>query len=304
MDIKAFLGTLVPTFTRQRITDDIWGTRDILKEATLPIFDTYADFIGKEKFKSDYAMALEERFEKNYDGKYSGNMIIAIKKVLDKTEDDLNALDRMVAKYFADDVLKSAMSVMRVNILQYLDCIHYAVNYSRKLLLAVVAAEFSYYKTKSSGQDTPLGLLPGEIDEINNGLANFCACLNVIDLSSNKIEEIIESLPEVTINDKNAGIVMSTISSSETDPLKMGFIPVSFNPIYHIRIKIAEWQVRRYEAAVAEKQMLEFRLQQLKLMRDGGKENAKLDKSIEIEEKRLADLRYKIVRLEEEYGVS
>lgn len=303
MDIKKFLGTLVPSFTRQRIIEDIGFIRESLVDNTLPIFDSYSSFIGKNKLKSDYYKHIEERFDSNYKESYKGNIINEVYKILEKINGDLVVVERLSAKYYGDDVLKDAMSILRVNILQYLECINYIVKFSRTLLISMVAHEVQYFRQTESGSPVELEMLQGDVDYVENGLANFCACLNVVNYSGGKLEETLTNLPEVTISERSAGNVMATLSQSDTDPLKMNFIPVVLNPIYHVRIKVAEWQVRRFEASVEERNLLQFRLQQLKIL-SAGKDNASLDREITETQKRLDKLNYKIVRLEEEYGVS
>lgn len=85
------------------------------------------------------------------------------------------------------------------------------------------------------------------------------------------------------------------------DPYHFGLIPIKMNPIYHIRMAIAEWQVARYNAAIEEKRALEYRLLALKASSDG-KKDAKLEEAIEYSEARLAKLNYKLATMEEDYA--
>ena len=73
------------------------------------------------------------------------------------------------------------------------------------------------------------------------------------------------------------------------------------NPIYHIRIRIAEWQAAKYQEAKEERSMVELRLLSLKELKSG-KDNARLEQQIEYNQERLSKLTAKIGRMEENYA--
>ncbi|MOA51277.1 hypothetical protein D3C78_1744100 [compost metagenome] len=92
--------------------------------------------------------------------------------------------------------------------------------------------------------------------------------------------------------------VEATVGATKTDPFHFGIIPVRLNPIYYVRMAIAEWQVNRYKAAVEEKRALEYRLLVLK---DGSKD-AKIEQEIVYTEGRLQKLNKKLNDMEEGFN--
>ena len=107
----------------------------------------------------------------------------------------------------------------------------------------------------------------------------------------------------MTVNADSIANTNSIIGANRTDPFQFGLIPIVLNPIYHVRMAIADWQVTRYKAAQEEKRMLEFKLLKLKLAQTG-KKDARLDEQIEYTAGRLDKLNYKLKTMEEQYGTA
>ena len=93
---------------------------------------------------------------------------------------------------------------------------------------------------------------------------------------------------------------MAVVGADKLDPLNLRFNNVVFNPIYHIRIAITNWQHARDEQAKAEAEAIELHLMYLKEQREGKGLNGKLRKQIEYYEGRLNKLRKRLSDLENE----
>jgi hypothetical protein len=118
---------------------------------------------------------------------------------------------------------------------------------------------------------------------------------------TDKIKAEFEEIPDITVTAAGDRTVQSTLGVSKLDPFRHGFVPLAMNPIYHIRMKVADYQHYRYERAKAEKDALELRKLRLERLQHG-KQDAALDKQIEYTQKRIDDLTLQIRKVEEQYA--
>jgi hypothetical protein len=84
--------------------------------------------------------------------------------------------------------------------------------------------------------------------------------------------------------------------------MRFGFINHRYNPIYHVRLAIAEWQAAKYHEAVEEQKSLELRLMHLKKQRSG-QQDAALEKMIDVQEKRMLVITNEIIEMERDAGM-
>lgn len=293
MEIKKYLDSMLPMFTRQRIFEDIEIVQASLNENTLPVYREYAKLMGKGSFKSDLCTEYDERFSKRFEGKQNGNLIGTIAKVLEELSDKIDVVQGMVEKSFADDVTRNAMTILRINVMQFLDTISYTVNYARRLLITLVSFEVNAYNPQISVE-----ILDGELKWLEDNFATFCSCLNILDTKTDKIQETLNEIPDVAVNPDTVNNVIAMVGNDRVDPMRLGFIPVMLNPAYHIGMRIAEWQAARYDAACNEREVLQFRLLQLKLAQQD-RNDAGLERKIKVTQDRVDKLNFKIAKMEE-----
>lgn len=293
MELRKYLESMLPMFTRQRIFEDIDIVRTTLDDNTLPVYREYAKLMGKDNFKSDFATEYQDRFDKRFEGKMTGNMIGTIAKQLEGMSEKLDVVSKLVEDSFADDVIKQAMTILRVNVLQYLETIGFSVQYARRLLIALVAFEVNAFNP-----NVDIDIVDGELEWLENNFATFGACLNVLDTTAEKVQETLKEVPDVAVNPDSVDNVVAMVGKDKVDPLKLGFIPVVLNPAYHIGMRIAEWQADRYQKSVEEREMLQYRLLQYKLV-EKGRNDAALERKVKITQDRIDKLNYKIAKMEE-----
>ena len=116
-------------------------------------------------------------------------------------------------------------------------------------------------------------------------------------LNRQDLQKQIDRIPEVVV-DVNDATGAAEMHGHNLDPLTLGFLPFRWNPIYHIRLKISEWQFARYESAKAERQAIELRVLALQNARNG-QEDPSVEQQINYYDGVLKDLNYKISKMED-----
>src|SRR5205085_1966090 len=132
-------------------------------------------------------------------------------------------------------------------------------------------------------------IVPAEVRYLKDNFIQFCTIMANLIKPVTMIESQLQQIPDIVITDENSKTLEHTAGDSKIDPFSHGIVPICMNPIYHFRMRVAEWQVDRLNNAKEEKKLLELR--KLKMERaKAGKKDAGLDKQIDYIQGRIENL--------------
>lgn len=300
MKLPAFLSSLLASFSKSRMTGDLRQTLEELRDDTLPPYKTAIQGgYDKRKWKAENILKFQQAFDRDVKLKgYRGNIIAQVYAVLQNMEANGPLVEKVIDKYFADDVMRDAITFLSANIIQYLEAMQFVTRYSRKLLIYVLTEELLAVNPDMVA-DTQL--TQGEIDWIYSNRETFFSALGVVAHNEKETEEKFSQIPDVVATKENIPLINSTVGEQKTDPFRLNFIPARMNLIYHARLRVAEWQVARYKSAQEERKMLELRILQMK-QADMGKNDPKVMAQVEYTQGRLQRLNADIAEMEQAYG--
>lgn len=299
MDIKKFFQSLLPSFERSRITDDIERLQVELKDTILPAYKQAAAILRGRELRSTVAKSFNDAFVAafpQYRRTGFGEGTVAI---LSELPAKLQVLDEMVLELFAKDVTRDTISYRKAAILQYLEKVSFAEQYAGRALLRYVAAET--YASVNELDKIDSQLTPAELKWLIDNQRNYLAVMKLLSQSTKDLAETLKEIPDIAVVPERIQIVNQTVGATKLDPLRLNFLSADWNPIYHLRVTYSEYQVKQYHRSVEEKRVLELRLMALKEAL-AGKQDARLQKTIEYTEGRLARLDYSIKEMEEHYS--
>lgn len=297
MKLQKFISLMLPTFEKGRLIEELGVVRNEIKEITLPPLREASEFYRVGKLKSVQGLNYDKNFLRIAPiQKVSGNYLTASYVVLAALDEKLEVLGKLIDKAFSKDVGSSSISFLRANILQYLEVASFSSRYARRLLLWTLSEE---QDSANSPFRLPKAMSKAEERWIWDNRDNFAKCLSILSIDTHKMQSSFQAVPDMVVAPDDIAAVEATVGSTKTDPFHFGFIPVRLNPIYYIRMSIAEWQVNRYKAAIEEKRALEYRLLALK---DSGGGDAKLEQEIAYTEGRVQKLNKRIAEMEEGYN--
>jgi len=294
MKIINFLPSLLPLTNKTTVTEDIRILREELHAETLPAYKNAVEAFKRTPFVADFTKQFDQIARKRVDN-YKDNYIATIDLALNRALKNLDTISKLVDEQFNEDILRDAMTYTRTNLLQYIEMVSFICSYSRRLLLLT-------YSTEADPKGI-VSVTPSATRDINWLLQNqdvFLLALNAASLKPKELDEKFESIPDMTATIDGDASAQAVVGSARLDPFGFRLIPYKLNPIYHIKMAITSWQVSRHKLSKEEKTTLELRLLHLKMSRDGTKD-ARLERNIEYNEERIADLRYKINKLETQY---
>lgn len=293
-----FLSSLLPTFTRDKVSQDLQVSREEFDSHVRPNFETF-----KKNFK-DYTLVAPalapyaQRFANTADFKYSGNWALAMwENSIRHIPEKISLAETTLDGSAIGDFNRAAMSAKDMNVTQVSEVLSFMVRYSRRFLNFVIQTEINHLNQKPEDDK----MVSAEIQWINRGYGAFLVGLNFLAMKKMKVQELYDSIPDVLINSNNVTEVKA-VSGDNIDPFKFGIIPVKLNPIYHVGMRIAEYQAARYHEAQAEHQALSTKIMYLK-QRAAGRNDAQLESVIDMYDAVLAKKSYEIAKLEDKYGM-
>lgn len=298
MSLQNVLKNLKEGFPKNQIEDDLNVLRQDITAYTQPMFDTASKDFGNKAFKSKWAENFQKRLKNDVRRVNTKNFIIPVQKSLEKILERVDVLEKLADENFNDDISIHAMSIKRLNILSYIQACSFFSIYARRLITTVMAIEINV--ADESVINELEDVLPINLEWLNQRRDSFFKVMDIFLNGKGDLNKAIDELPDINVNPTNIKAVEAV--NRTLDPFGFGFIPVVLNPAYHIGIFVAEWQNDRLNTAKAEKDILEVRVMNLKLLEDK-KNDAKLQKSINyIENNRLKPLYKKIAKMEASYA--
>lgn len=291
-----YVSSLLPSFEKSQIDEDIRILKEDLTENTLPPFEQARTHFSDEGYRAkatkDYDTLFRRRVtvERPLQGHYIHTVYLALRQATD----NLSYVEARVDKLFSRDVTADGMTYARANVLRFIEVLGFATRYSRKLLAWTYHQEQAHL---GRGLDNPLS--PAEETWMRENQQHFFRAVSIIARKGSDLEAALKNIPDMVIVPKEADVAETVVGSGRLDPLAMGLIPIRLNPIYHIRMAVAEYQVHRYKVAKEEKRALEYRLLALKEAQ-ADRADANLEKQISYTENRVKKLNFRLAKMEEE----
>lgn len=293
MNIGKFIAGLLPSFSKRQIDEDLKVTRSEVDES-LPAFRTAKEFFLRYSFKSKDAEDMQKRFVRETGDNRTPNFVVAACRLVETVDANLSTLEKLIDRYFAEDVLKEGMTYIKANLLQYVELMTFSVRFSRHLVLWT-------YQVESNKVDPSVAvdMSRGELKYLEDNAAGFFKAYPLLTVSRDELEKTISRIPDALISEDSVDVLSSTVGLQKLDPFQMNFVKTVRSPIYHIAMAVAEWQAGRYKLAVEESSALEMRLMHLRTLSEGNK-NPKLEQLIAHTEERVHKLKAKILKTEDE----
>lgn len=296
MTIGKYVSSLLPSFDKSRVEEDIRVLNEELRENTLPPYKAASEHFSREKLGARDTQEFDRTFSRNVnlERALQGRYPISIYRILDRSVETLGVLENEVDKLFGRDIAAGGLTYTRANLLKLLEVLSFSAKYARKLLI------WTYMEEKRAlGREVGEPFTKAETQWMYENRNTFFSAMTVLARKPSEISGALKNIPDMVVVPDEVDIAEQTVGSNRLDPLRMGIIPIKLNPIYHIRMAISEFQVARFKAGTEERRALEYRLLALKELKEGH-EDARLEQEIQYTENRIKKLNHKLAKMEEE----
>lgn len=298
MKLTTFAKSLLPTIARDSIIEDITITRAAVTEAAIPAYESAAPFFKSWRFKSPDLKDMMESFDSQIKRAGNDNMIITISKGFEPLLKNLEEVEDMIKKMYGHEVSGGGLTYLKANLLQFVECTSFVTRYAIKFLNYAYICETAEFE---NGEAISQSLSRAEIEWLKTHLFSFCLAFRIVTGNPGQVKKQLAEVVDVVIADETADTMAETLGEERLDPLRMGFIPVRLNPIYHVRMMVAKWQADRYKGAKEELALVQLRKLNLEQTVEG-KPDAATQKQLKYMTERAEELNYKLVQMEKDYA--
>lgn len=287
MKIIQFVKGLLPHFEKSRVLEDLRVSIGELDSIVIDNYNQASEHFRTNRLKSDDSKDLSDAFYQNFDlqkGSKQASFVGDINKRMAFVKKNAEYVLESVEELFERDIIAEGLTVRKALLIRAAESMSFISKFSIDLLNVVYVNEATEV---NATLEESLRLAPATIKLVNHNVTKFAKLLSDYGIPNDSFKKLIQELPEVVINSKTANTVMGLYNEKDIDPFANSYV-VGFNgnPIYHIRLLVAEWQSSRYKASKDKKKMLELRLLHLQLIQDK-KNDPKLEQEINYIQSRI-----------------
>lgn len=294
MSIIQFARGLLPNFERSRIMEDVAQQLKYLDEVLLPnLRNAGKVYSGKHldskegrEFVGSVFYAMPEFRSR---GLFNG-----LAEYFSKIQLSLIEIQKIVPTLFSNpDITKETLTYQKVTVLKYLQASRFVANYTTTALSMILTAERSYLLREDSDAELTKEFTKAERDWLRSNMSRYVETLKGLNHNPRDIITAVNKIPDLSVDESKEKLLNQTVGLNKLDPLRLGFIGTSYNPIYAIRMAFTEWQFENYKRGLEEARILELRILNLKHAMDG-KRDAATERAIEYNKSRLDKLTAKL----------
>lgn len=304
MNILKFVKSLVPRLEQNNVLEDINITIKEIESNSIPSYRQAAEHFKLSKLKSSQANKLSNDFYSKIDSKKipkQANFVAEILKRLENLQENATYVREQLQIKLEQDTINEGITAEKAILIRAADGMSFLSNYSMDLLSAIYTHE-SRVTNEDLQEDVYIS--PATQKYVDNNIHRFAAILHVYGMNINDFKKNIQNVPAVILSSRNESAIAGSYREKDLDPFTSPYIVgFTYNPIYHIRLVIAEWQASRYKVNKDKKKVLELKLMHLKL-RNEGKEDAKLEREIEYVQSRIDKIDKYLKSVEDDLGVN
>lgn len=305
MKILQFIKSLMPRIERSTISDDLRVTEKELSKVVIPAYAAAAEHFKLSKPISDAVKDMQVVFQQKFNygrATKSSSFIFDINVRLNNFYENLQFISSVLDNEVAKDVIREGLTMRAAYVIRAAGNMSMVSRYLLSLLNYIYMAET---EERDHELSEALVISKAEVRYVNEFFDRFVVLFSEYSALPEMFSKQMIGLPEVFVNEKTEAIVRAMFDKGdEIDPLeKPGMAGFCGNPIYMVRMAIAQWQNARYESTQAKKRQLELRLAYLEMKKKDGSSEASLEKEIMMLQDRIEKLDYKIRETDEELGI-
>lgn len=297
-NIFDYLKSLLPKFGKDKVAELVRQTQNELTSYVIPSYLEAEKGIGVLQFKSPKINSLTSILKRTIKpDRQNDNIVRIIRTRLESISLNNRVIENHIDDSMEDEIVVGGITVLKVNLLRFIEASSFVSRYASKFLNYIYI-----YETAAVGGDITYikdSLSKGEIQWIEDRFLDFVLALSILSKDSKNFNNIISSLPEVTI-DNDSSATGAVFGDNKLDPF--GFRHLSgftFNPIMHVSLIAAAFQANRYKEQKELKTVLQLRLLNLQNVYNSAPD-AKLEKEIEYVQRRIDRLSDDIRKAEED----
>lgn len=281
MKIINYVKALLPRVEREKVLEDLRVTTSELDQIVLPNYRQAADFFKANKLQSSDNKDLSDVFYRKTDLNGMSKQSSFVNDIAHRmpfVRDNIAYVQEQIEILLERDVINEGLTAKKAILIRAAEQLSFLSRFSVDLLNLIYVNEAI---EADSNVVESMQLAPAIIKHVQVNFVMFAQLLGDYGIPTRDFEKIVGKVPDVVISSKNANSIVGIYKEQDIDPFTSGYVPGFVgNPIYHIRLAVAEWQAGRYKASKDKKKVLELRLLHLKLAQEK-KSNPQVEQEIQ-----------------------
>lgn len=299
-----FFKKLLPNFEKRRLLNQCEVLRENISSVLLPYVNQVIEFTqttGLRETTSKTGITLQKTLRRRLDRVLQNsdkvNYATLISAVLTQLDAKVQLLYKFVDDNFNQEVSTSGINYKQLHIMRLIDLGNFFVNYTIKVL-----DQISYEEAQTAAIRTENSLTPAEIKWLELNLPTYIELAAIFTEKEMDFARMIEETAQVNVVESEE---LAEASGLNTDPHKLGFMPVIGDVILFVNEQVVLYENNRYEANKTRLKVFQLRLLAMKEHYEktqsnlSDEEKAKLIKGIDYWTKKIKDLEYKIKKHED-----
>lgn len=298
MKLYDFAKRLLPSLEKNRIVEDLRVTLAELENSVVPNYSTASEFFKLNKIKSDELKDQSDIFYRNLSDKSSkqSSVIADVYKRLPNLIENAKYIQGLVESELERDMIREGLTARKVLLIRGAESISFLSGYMLDFLNYAYVQETTMLTESNEDMDLSIA----KIKHVEANMSRFAKVLGEYAVQPDEFRKVLREIPEVVINERTEMAVSGVYKESTLDPFTTGYtVGFYYNPIYHLRLAVSEWQAGRYKANKDKKKVLELRLLHLKLKSEK-KSDPKLEQEITYLQSRIDKVERDLKRVEED----
>lgn len=286
MKIFDYIKSLLPRFTKDRLTEEARVTLSELETMAIPSYHAALEGLKVRSFSSDHILDMEKTFKRNVKSSNKTNLIEAVSDGLEVMLKNHKIIQGYVDKVFEEEVIIAGVSVLKVNLIRLLELHSFCTRFALKLLNYIYVLETA--AVQGNERYVKDSLSAGEIKWLDDNFLTFCFAMSACTKSEKDVTEILNGIPDLILSE-GAEAAIASVGDDRADPFSIRTMGFTSSPIFHVRMIVAAYQANRYKEKKELKTVLELRLLNLKRNMEKNPDAA-LEREIEYVQSRVDKL--------------
>ena len=304
MSFTSYIKGLLPSFETSRLKQTLASICEEIESLLAPTVEKLKPiFPANWKWRSAGAKYLMEEIHRSVRLKKvapANNGVFMIAFALNNMLTILPFIKGEVDKAFGREIASSGLTFSKTTLIQFTELAEFFMRYTQKLINFITAAEL----TNIQGSQHISGVGPDDEQWLRANLPTYLVALRVMSIDLQDLKSDLHAIPDMLVDESTEAGVKTVVGHTKVDPLGFASVPFPLTFIFNMRLAIADWQVNKYESALAESKVVEYRILLMKQQLEEGHGDASTERLLQVSEDRLMKLRFKISKMEEDYELN
>lgn len=291
---QKILEFMSPSIAKTRVINQCSQLKASIHKNLLPVTHTTAQQMANKKLKAKANQDIDSAMRgARLKQKYNGNVFALFEVAAQQAYAHADALENFAKLRLREDIVRDHLNAIDINVTRYIAQLDQTCQYLGTMLDVMLTDEMI-----ADGMEVQEPT-PADRQNMATAYNEMPQRLEWLAKNPDELMQLFENIPDVAITPDNIKTLQATVGDTGLDPLRMGFIGTSWNPIYNTRIRWAEFQVERLREDEALAETIELKLLGLRQLERSEGLTPQLQKKLEIQTARLSQLRASI---EERYN--